>query len=243
MPINSNVRHPDFFAFLVEIIAIDLSKHAMASRGCVNDPNSFCYICGEFTVKKYQRALTPRLKELYKLYFGCGVGDQDKTWAPHVSCVRCSAGLYTWSKSGRGLPFAVLMVWREQCDHVSDCYFCALSIKRVSDKTRKCLRYPSTQSAIRPILHSPDLPVPAPPTSPLNSSLENSDDQDSDGTSFDLNDTLSSPHLISAEELKDLIRDLKLTKFHGELLASRLQGWNLLDSDATVTFFASEQLI
>ena len=213
--------------------------NVMASRGCVNDPNCFCYICGEFTVKKYQRAITPRLKELYKSYFGCAVGDQEKTWAPHISCVRCSAGLYTWSKSGRGLPFAIPMIWREQRDHGSDCYFCAFSVKGVSDRNRKRLPYPSLQSAIRPILHSPELPVPAPPTSPPNSSPENSDDQNCDDgdTSFDFTDTSSSPHLISAEELSDLVRDLKLTKFQGELLASRLQGWNLIDSDATVTFF------
>ena len=212
----------------------------MASRGCVNDPNCFCYICGEYTVKKYRRALTHRLKRLYKLYFGCAVGEQDKSWAPHISCVRCSAGLYTWSKSGRGLPFAIPMIWREQRDHVSDCYFCALSIKGLSDKDRKHLLYPTLQSAIRPVPHSPDLPVPArSTTSPLNSSPEVSDDdQDCDmDTSFELSDSLSTPHLISTEELNDLVRDLKLTKFAGELLASRLQGWNLLDSDAKVTFF------
>ena len=30
----------------------------MASRGCVNTPDRFCYICGELLVKKQERKLT-----------------------------------------------------------------------------------------------------------------------------------------------------------------------------------------
>jgi hypothetical protein len=44
-------------------------------------------------------------------------------------------------------------------------------------------------------------------------------------------------HIITAGELNDLVRDLHLTKNQSELLASRLQGWNLLNADAKVTYF------
>ena len=210
----------------------------MASRGCVNHPDCFCYICGEFTVKKYQRAITSKIKSLYKLYFQCAVGEQDKTWAPHICCVRCSSGLYTWSKSGRALPFAIPMIWREQHDHVTDCYFCAFSIKGISDKNRKQIVYPSLLSAIRPVVHSLELPVPVPPTtisSPdTNSNESSSDDVD---TSYEPSDASSAPHIITTGELNDLVRDLQLTKNQSELLASRLQGWNLLNADAKVTYF------
>ena len=48
------------------------------SRGCVNDTNSFCYICGEFTTKVQRRNMTPLVKKAYELYFQCHIGDQDK---------------------------------------------------------------------------------------------------------------------------------------------------------------------
>lgn len=210
----------------------------MASRGCINHPDSFCYICGEFTIKKYRRAITSKIKTLYKLYFQCAVGEQDKTWAPHVCCVRCSSGLYTWSKSGRALPFAIPMVWREQHDHVNDCYFCAFSIKGISDKNRKQIVYPSLLSAIRPVVHSLELPVPVPPTtvSSPDTNTEESSTDDVD-TCYEPTDASSAPHMITTGELNDLVRDLQLTKNQSELLASRLQGWNLLNADAKVTYF------
>lgn len=61
----------------------------MASRGCANSPNNFCYICGEFVVKKQQRNITDFVKKVYYAYFGIKLGDQDKTWAPHRVCSIC----------------------------------------------------------------------------------------------------------------------------------------------------------
>ncbi|GBP78947.1 hypothetical protein EVAR_57898_1 [Eumeta japonica] len=45
------------------------------------------------------------------------------------------------------------------------------------------------------------------------------------------------PHLISQSELNDLVRDLQLSKSKSELLASRLQQWNLLAPDTRVTVY------
>ena len=135
---------------------------AMASRGCINHPDNFCYICGECTIKKYRRPLTKKVIQLYKLYFGCAVGEQDKSWAPHICCLRCTSGHYVWSRNGKPLPFAVPMIWREQHDHLSDCYFCAFPIAGFRDKDRKNISYPSLPSAIRPVPHSNELPVPPP---------------------------------------------------------------------------------
>ena len=44
-------------------------------------------------------------------------------------------------------------------------------------------------------------------------------------------------HKITEGELNDLIRDLKLPKNKAELLASRLQQWNLLHHSVKVTTF------
>jgi hypothetical protein len=211
----------------------------MASRGCVNHPNSFCYICGEYTVKKYQRTLTNKVKQLYNLYFGCAIGNQDKIWAPHVCCVRCSSGLYSWFKTGRGLPFGIPMVWREQHDHLSDCYFCAFSTNGIHVKHRKKLCYPNLASANRPVPHSLQLPVPVPPSSLPNSSTQSSclSDDTNDSLVYPGHLSSSAQHIITQSELNDLVRDLNLTKTQSELLASRLQGWNLLHTHAKVSFF------
>ena len=46
-------------------------------RSCKNDPDTFCYICGQLTLLKYLRNLTDKIKRLYYAYCGCAVGDQD----------------------------------------------------------------------------------------------------------------------------------------------------------------------
>lgn len=52
------------------------------SRKCVNNPDMYCYVCGEFTVKAQRHSLTPLVKKAYKLYFGCKVGDQRQALGP-----------------------------------------------------------------------------------------------------------------------------------------------------------------
>ena len=62
------------------------------------------------------------------------------------------------------MPFAVPMVWREQSDHVPDCYFSMASIKEFSRKIKSKMSYPVRRSAVKPVPLGPDLPVPQPPT-------------------------------------------------------------------------------
>jgi len=60
------------------------------SHKCVNSPNLYCYIYGEFTPKSQTKSTTPIVKKVYELYFGCKGGGQDKSWAPHSYCSSCS---------------------------------------------------------------------------------------------------------------------------------------------------------
>ena len=54
-------------------------------RNCVDSVDNFCYICGEVTFSRQRKAITAIVKMAYHLYFGCKMGDQDKSWAPaHV---------------------------------------------------------------------------------------------------------------------------------------------------------------
>jgi hypothetical protein len=60
------------------------------------------------------------------------------------------------------MPFALPMVWREQTNHISDCYFCMVPPLRqgFSKKKKWTLFYPNLPSAMRPVPHGEGLPVP-----------------------------------------------------------------------------------
>ena len=62
------------------------------------------------------------------------------------------------------MKFAVPMVWRESQDHLSDCYFCITQMKEISSKSKSTVKYPNLPSAMRPVPHSENLPIPHTPT-------------------------------------------------------------------------------
>ena len=219
-------------------------------RKCVNLVNNFCYICGEITFSSQKRNLTPLVKTAYQHYFGMKVGDQDKSWAPHICCNSCSVILREWLKNKkRSMAFAVPMVWREPTNHIDDCYFCLTPpIKAgLSMKKRGTVKYPNLPSAIRPIPHSDSLPVPTPPQH-YELEVENEDSVEEEepnkpSTSHDPDFGIKddTPHRLSQAELSDLIRDLDLSKEKAELLGSRLQQWNLLERDVRVSHYRERQ--
>ena len=47
-------------------------------RSCVNDPDIFCYICGEYMKKEHRFNMRDFTKRAYEAYFGMKLGDQDK---------------------------------------------------------------------------------------------------------------------------------------------------------------------
>ena len=51
------------------------------------------------------------------------------------------------------------------------------------------------------------------------------------------------PHLLSQEDLNDLVRDLSLSKEKAELLGSRLKQWNLLREDTKISFYRERHAI
>ena len=96
---------------------------------CRNNPKVFCYICGEYTMAKYRFNVRDFTKRAYKAYFGMKLGDQDKSWAPHKVCKRCTETLRFWTQGEVSLMrFGVPMVWREHKNHHDDCYFCMVDM-------------------------------------------------------------------------------------------------------------------
>ena len=141
----------------------------MASRSCVNDPNSFCFVCGEYTFKQNRRDIDANISKWYYSYFRMKLGDQDKPWAPHIVCQRCKNDMFKWSKNQKkSLRFGIPMIWREPTNHSEDCYFCLVDVYGYNHKNRNKIVYPSSLiTAIRPVTHSiSGVPVPAPYVEP-----------------------------------------------------------------------------
>ena len=135
-------------------------------RNCINNADNFFYIFGEVTFARQRKAISAIVKKAYHLYFGCEIGDQDKSWAPHICCITCGTDLSLWLNGRRrGMSFALPMVWREPSNHTTDCNF--YMVPRISGRfTRKkkwTITYPNTPSALRPVPHGEGLSIPEPP--------------------------------------------------------------------------------
>ena len=114
-------------------------------RKCVNAADNFCYICGKITFASQKRIITALVRKAYHLYFGCKIGDQDRSWAPHICCNTCATNLWQWSSRKRKyMPLAVPMVWKEPTDHNSNWYFCMTPPvgKGLSRKKKQNIQYP-----------------------------------------------------------------------------------------------------
>ena len=217
-------------------------------RQCVNNPDTFCYICGYFTLSRQRRNITMFVRRAYKAYFGLTLGDQEKKWAPHIVCHNCEEMLRDWTKGKRkGLPFGIPMTWREQQNHVSDCYFCLVNTKGIGKKSRSQIIYPNIPSAIRPIPHSNELPVPVFTCLPYDHEdcISQSDDAYSQ-TATDSKDPAfgsiePAPQQFSQLELNDLVRDLGLSKNSAEILASRLKEKGMLQTGSKISFFRKRE--
>jgi len=136
------------------------------------------------------------------------------------------------------------MVWRQPTDHVSDSYFCLTSITGVTAKSKHTVQYLNLPSAMRPVPHSAELPVPKPPTNmTLSDSESNDEDVGQANNNMDCEPKFagscssSEPNLLTQGDQYDIVRDLKLSKMETELSGSRLKGWNLLRQDSKVCFY------
>jgi len=121
------------------------------------------------------------------------------------------------------------MVWREPKDHSNDCYLCAVKSKGINRKNLNSVTYPNLDSAIRPVPHSKELPVPVfEGLQQLESSLSSEEEDVSIGSDSTLADNDFPPFLLSLQlfsqgELNELARDWNLSKESSELLSSRLK--------------------
>ena len=57
------------------------------------------------------------------------------------------------------------MVWRKPTNHYDDCYFCLTNVSGFSAKNKSNIVYLNVPSAMRPVAHGDDLPIPTAPAS------------------------------------------------------------------------------
>ncbi|KYN16532.1 hypothetical protein ALC57_11193 [Trachymyrmex cornetzi] len=68
----------------------------MSRRSCVNSPDKFCYICGQYTCEKQRLNINDFVTTAYFNYFGRKIENQDKNWVPHKVCQSCAQFLRLW---------------------------------------------------------------------------------------------------------------------------------------------------
>ncbi|KAJ4429515.1 hypothetical protein ANN_21684 [Periplaneta americana] len=108
------------------------------------------------------------------------LGGQHKSWCPHKVCRSCFEELKSW-KNGKkkSMSFGIPMIWREPTNHGDDCYFCAVKVVGYIVKNKKDILYPNIPSAIRPVPHGRDIPVPVHPESDMWPSASSSTETES----------------------------------------------------------------
>ena len=69
------------------------------------------------------------------------------------------------------------MTWREPTNHVNEWYFCSINVTVVSKEKCKSLNYKTFLSAIPPVAHRTDIPIPEFNKLPVSSLNEHSDEE------------------------------------------------------------------
>lgn len=99
--------------------------------------NSFCYVCGKYTVKSDRKHLSDIARRCYDYYFPTLLLENVE-YAPEFTCLPCIGALTFWWKRKRfSLPFAVPMTWNDPGEHQSDnCYACVNSTIGLNRKSK-----------------------------------------------------------------------------------------------------------
>ena len=90
-------------------------------------------------------------------------------------------------------------------------------------KPEKIIKYPDLPSAIRPVPHTAQLPIPVPTSVNDVKPTETLESSETSQSEFEPDDTQRKSHCVNQKDLNDLARDLDLTKKQSEIFASRLQ--------------------
>ena len=83
-----------------------------------NNPDIFCYICCDVFLPNHRAKITDFVKNAYPDYFGVNFGDQDMSFASHVSGKTCVENMRNWRNDKmKCMAFAIPMVWGKEKYH------------------------------------------------------------------------------------------------------------------------------
>ena len=68
---------------------------------CKNKPDSFCYVCGCYTLLFQRRNITSFVKRAYKAYFQIPLGGKDKKWSSHIVYHNCEESFAIGQKGNK----------------------------------------------------------------------------------------------------------------------------------------------
>jgi len=125
----------------------------------------------------------------------------------------------------------------------------------IAKKNKWTVVYPNIPSALHPVPHGEGISAPGPPKE---FTIDSDDEDEGESTSGSPEPPASTephvshgrssalqPHILTYDELNDLLRDLELSKSKAELLGSRREQWNLLKKNVRISSFRSrhQQLV
>ena len=149
--------------FIFLSFQLDICIPVRMDRKCRNNPGKFCYICGNVVLPNSQAKITEFVKKVYRDYFWVNLGEQYKSFTPHVCCKTFVGNFRDWSNGKRKrMLFAISIVWREGKNHITECYFSMINLKGINQKNKHRVQYLQVPSVIRPTPYAPNLPVPEP---------------------------------------------------------------------------------
>ena len=118
----------------------------------------------------------------------------------------------------------------------------------MNKKKKQRIDYTNIPSAIGPVPHGEDLPVPEPSKEyNLNSEMGEEDKEKTgphkeESTDPDFQGPASeSPHKLTQNELNDPVRDLELPKVKAELIAPRMKQWKYMYEGVKITLYHYRQ--
>jgi hypothetical protein len=112
------------------------------------------------------------------------------------------------------------------------------NIAGFSNKNKSKIVYPDCKSALKPVPHNLEMPIPVLPSATAVEEDDSSPEEAADSDEMYVDDFQEKKsQLINQERLNDLVRDLSLSKENAELLGSRLQQWNLLEDGTKIYIF------
>lgn len=207
------------------------------NSGCIN---SYCYICGKYTVPANRMNVNEVVKLNYAFYFSKVI--LLRPWAPDICCSKCYCNLKNWAAEKiKQLPFGVPMEWSDPGPNHDryDCYVCANDARGQNRHRLKSFCYQSVASAILPRPHSIDVPVPKKP-SPLFQQIDLPDAPSiPNASAASVSMFLPQRNMESLSELRlhSIARNLQLSKAKSEALGNELKKYKLLLPSVKVTSF------